>query len=314
MYGQVATGERAGKVPGGAMDAPAPSRGPGGARRRAAVPYLLLAPAAIFLAVFFAWPMLQSLLLAFQDEAGAFTTASLRRMVNDTAFWPAVRNTLLLIVFIVPFQIVLALAMALLLQAGLRGTSLFLYVWAIPLAISDLAAGIVWLSIFTDRGYLNTVLVNLGLSERGYAFLSYENPVSIFLAVVIAETWRATSLVMVILVAGVQVIPKDYGEAAEVFGATFGQRLRYVTLPLLRPSLQVALILRTILAFQVFAIVIALAGRQLPVLAGEAYNWYSAYNNANVAAAYALLILIFSILNTGIYLRALRVRQEQIGL
>ena len=71
-------------------------------------------------------------------------------------------------------------------------------------------------------------------------------------------------MVMVILLAGLQVIPKDYAEAAEVFGATAWQRLRYVTLPLLRPSLQVALIMRTILAFQVFAVVIALAGRNLP--------------------------------------------------
>src|SRR5204862_6872485 len=167
---------------------------------------------------------------------------------------------------------------------GLRGTSLFLYAWTVPLAISDLAAGIVWLAIFTDRGYLNTILASLGLSESGFRFLSYEHPVSLFLAVVVAETWRATSLVMVILVAGVQVIPKDYGEAAEVFGATFWQRLRYATLPLLRPSLQVALSLRTILAFQVFAVVIALAGRNLPVLVGEAYYWYGSYSNPNLAA------------------------------
>ncbi len=78
---------------------------------------------------------------------------------------------------------------------------------------------------------------------------------------------------MIILLAGIQVIPKDYGEAAEVFGATAWQRLRYVTLPLLRPSLQVALILRTLAAFQVFAIILALVGRTVPVLAEEAYNW-----------------------------------------
>jgi multiple sugar transport system permease protein len=209
---------------------------------------------------------------------------------------------------------VLALIMALLLQSGLRGTSFWLYAWAIPLAISDLAAGIVWLSIFTDRGYLNSLLVGLGLSRTGFSFLSYEHPLSNFLAVVIAEAWRATSIVMVILVAGLQVIPKEYGEAAEVFGATAWQRLRYVTPPLLRPSIQVALILRTILAFQVFAVVIALAGRNLPVLAREAYYWYGSYSNPNVAAAYALLIMLFSIANTGIYLRALRTRDEEVGM
>lgn len=308
MYGQVATTKPVAERE--VIPAPPPRRRRRGQRLLA--PYLLLAPAALFLAVFFAWPMFQALILAFQNSAGSFTTANVQQMAGDTAFRPAIRNTLLLILFIVPVQLVLALAMALLLQTGLRGTGFFLYIWSIPLAISDLAAGIVWLAIFSDTGYLNSLFAGLGLQR--FSFLSYEHPVTMFLAVVIAETWRATSLVMVILVAGVQVIPKDYGEAAEVFGATFWQRLRYVTLPLLRPSLQVALILRTILAFQVFAVVIALVGRNLPVLAGEAYYWYGSYQNANIAAAYALLIMLFSLLNTGIYLRALRVREEQVGV
>ena len=282
-------------------------------RRRTWTPYLLLAPAGLFLAVFFAWPMVQALVLAVQDVDGRLSLEPLRRMTDDVQFREAIKNTLLLTAIIVPAQVFLALIMSFLLMAGLRGAGLFLYAWAIPLGISDLAAGVVWLSIFTDRGYLNSLLAGLGLSETGFPFLSYEHPLSLFLAVALAETWRATALVMVILIAGLQVIPKDYAEAAEVFGATFWQRIRHVTLPLLRPSLQVALIIRTILAFQVFAVVVALAGRNLPVLAGEAYNWYGGYRNPNVAAAYALLIMLFSLLNTGIYLRALRVRDEQLG-
>jgi multiple sugar transport system permease protein len=277
-------------------------------------PYLLLAPALGFLALFFAWPMAQALALAVQDADGRWSLEPVRRMAGDTAFGEAVRNTLLLTAVVVPAQVILALAMALLLLAGLRGAGLFLYAWAVPLGISDLAAGVVWLSIFTDRGYLNSLLAGLGLSETGYPFLSYEHPASLFLAVAVAETWRATAIVMVILVAGLQVIPTDYAEAAEVLGATAWQRLRHVTLPLLRPSLQVALIIRTILAFQVFAVAVALAGRSLPVLAGEAYNWYGGYRNPNVAAAYALLIMLISLANTGIYLRALRVREDQLGV
>jgi multiple sugar transport system permease protein len=230
-------------------------------------------------------------------------------MVNDINFWDAFRNTLLLLVVIVPLQVVLALIMSLIINAGLRFSGFFLYVWTIPLAISDLAAGIVWLSIFTERGYINSVLSNLGLLERPISFLSYENPTGIFTAVVAAELWRATSIVMILLVAGLQMIPKDYGEAASVFGANGWQRLRHVTLPLLKPNLQVALILRTILAFQVFAVVVALAGTTMPVLAGEAYDWY---NNRNlpVAASYAVVILVLSIANTAIYLRLLRSNTE----
>ena len=291
-----------------ALEAPAP---PARGRRRVLTPYYLLAPTLLFLAIFFAWPMVQALILAVQ-EGGRFSLAPIQRMAEDVLFWESIRNTLLLTAVVVPAQVFLALVMSLLLVSGLRGSGLFLYAWAIPLGISDLAAGVVWLSISTDRGYLNSLLVGLGLSQTGFSFLSYEHPASMFLAVAVAETWRATALVMVILLAGLQVIPKDYAEAAEVFGATAWQRIRHVTLPMLRPSLQVALIIRTILAFQAFAVVIALVGRNLPVLAEEAYRWYGDLRNPNVAAAYALLIMIFSIVNTAVYLRALRVRDEQV--
>jgi multiple sugar transport system permease protein len=278
-------------------------------RRRTFAPYLLLGPAALFMAVFFLWPMLQAVGLAFQSPAGDFSLQSLRTMVTDVNFLPSVKDTLLLTLVMVPLQLVLALIMALLLMAGLRFSGVLLYAWAIPLGISDLASGIVWLAIFTQNGYVNSVLQALGLGQ--VAFLSYEQPVLLFLIAVLAEAWRATAIVMVILVAGLHVIPKDYAEASEVFGATAWQRMRYVTLPLLRPSLQVALILRTILAFQVFAVVIALAGRNLPVLAGEAYTWYGDNHNVGVAAGYSLLIMLFSLVNTAIYLRALRVQDEQ---
>lgn len=303
-------GEVTAAAPAGVAATPAP---PAATRRHLLAPYLLLAPTVIFLAVFFAWPMVQALLLAFQDQEGRWSLESLRRMTGDSHFWDAVRITLLLAGVVIPLQTVLALIMALLLTSGLRAAGLFLYIWAIPLGISDLASGVVWLSIFTDRGYLNSILVGLGLSDTGFSFLSYEHPLSLFLCAAVAEIWRATSLVMVILLAGLQVIPKDYGEAAEVFGATPWQRFRYVTLPLLRPSLQVALILRTILAFQVFAVVLALAGRQLPVLAEEAYRWYYDLRNPNVAAALALLIMLLSFIFAAIYLRLLRVQDAELG-
>jgi len=258
--------------------------------------------------------MAQAFVVAFQSAEGAWSLENFHRMSADMAFREALRNTLLLIVAIVPAQVVLALMMALVIQTGLRGSSLFLYTWAIPLGISDLAAGIVWLAIFTERGYLNSLLSGLGILSQPISWLSYESPQTLFVAVVVAEIWRATAIVMVVLVAGLQMIPRDYLEAAEVFGAGPWQRVRHVILPLIRPSLQVALILRTILAFQVFAVVIALGGRNLPVLAGEAYFWYGAYRNAGVAAAYAVLILALSVLSTILYLRTLRVRQEEMAL
>lgn len=273
-------------------------------------PYALLVPSLAFLVVFFATPMVQAFTLAFQDPDGAFSLASVERMLRDASFRNALVTTLALVVLVIPIQFALAMAMALIINARLRGQGMWLYIYALPLGISELAAGIVWVSIFTQTGWLNSILEGLGIIDRPITWQSAETPLLLIMCVVIAEAWRATSIIMIILVAGLQSIPREYLEAADVYGATTWQRTRRVVLPMLRPSLQVALILRTILAFQVFATVIAIAGSGLDVLAGEAQRWATDIDNDHVAAAYAGLILILSLFSTVLFLVLLPTREE----
>jgi len=274
-------------------------------------PYALLAPSLVYLAVFFAMPMVNAFGLAFQGDEGGYSLEPIRRMLGDERFAKALTTTLLLVVIIVPIQFVVAMGMALVVNARLKGTDLWLYVFALPLGVSELAAGIVWFSIFTEQGWLNSLLTQVGILDRPFIFLDYQRPTLLILTIVVAEAWRATSIVMIILVAGLQGIPRDYLEAADVFGATAWQRVRHVILPLLKPSIRVALILRTILAFQVFATVIALAGSATNVLAGEAYRWYQNLRDARVAAAYASLILILSVLSTILFLLLLPTEEDR---
>jgi multiple sugar transport system permease protein len=248
------------------------------------------------------------------ERESDWTLQHIERMVNHRNFERALRDTFLLIVLILPLQFILAIIMALVLQAKLKGGTVFLYIYAIPLGISDLAAGLVWLSIFQQNGYINSFLQDLGLIDSSIDFTQYRYWI---LAIVLAEVWRATSIVMVIVVSGLQAISDEVLEAAEIFGANLWQRLRYVILPLLKPSLQVALILRTILAFQVFAVVIALTGEQgIRVLAGETYLWYARQGGDTgraMAAAYALLIMIISLSISIFYLRAVRTQSRELA-
>jgi multiple sugar transport system permease protein len=264
------------------------------------------------LVVFFAWPMVQAILLAFRDDNG-FTLEYMRRMIDDRNFFPAVRNTAGLIVLVIPLQFTFALAMALLVSAKLKATPVLLYILAVPIAVSDLAAGIVWFSIFNESGFLNSFLGGIGAIASGERifWLSSASEWRLLGTVVVAEVWRATSLVFLILLAGMQSIPEEYDEAAQVFGAGYWDRLWHIKLPLLRPSIQVALILRTILAFQIFAVVIALTGGVTRVLSYEAFTWYRRLQNEHVAAAYATLILGVSMLIAFIYLRTVRSHEAQ---
>lgn len=247
-----------------------------------------------------------------RGDSGELTTRFIQGMVNNRFFGPALRTTLLLMVIIIPIQFVFALIMSLVIQARLKGHTSWLYIFAIPLGVSDLAVGIVFFAIFTQNGFLNSILEGLGIIDSPMTFLSAETKNWIIFAIVVAEVWRATSIVMIILVSGLQAISSEVLEAAELFGANLWRRVRYVILPLLRPSIQVALILRTILALQVFAVVIVLSGGDVvTVLTNETYRQYDDIRNSNVAAAYAVFILLLSMISAVLYLYTLRTQKEK---
>ena len=273
------------------------------------LPYALIAPSVIFLTLLFLVPLGQTILLSFQDGVG-LTIANYRRMVMDLNFANAFSNTFIIVAFVVPLQLGLALWMAMMIQKMDRGRDLVLWIWTIPLAISDLAAGLVWLAILQDSGFLNSALYQLGIIDQQVSRLSYETPIALFVSVILAEVWRATAIVLIILVSGLQLIPKDYAEAASVFGAGRWTIFSRITVPLLKPSIQTALILRTVLAFEVFAVVYALGGRNIPVIVGEAYVWQNENQNYGVAAAYAVLVMVISVAATVVYLIALRTKPE----
>ena len=269
------------------------------------LPLGLLLPATAFLAVLVVIPMVQALFLSVATEDGGFSLENFQRMLADANFGDALRNTFLLLLLIVPLQVALALAIALLVNSRFRGHRLFFLIYTLPLAVSDLAAGLLWLAAFTERGYLNSLLQSAGVIAQPLLWLSFDNFGGLVTAIVIAESWRTTAMVLLVLIAGLELIPRDYLETAELFGASRLRRTLHVVIPMLRPSLQSALIIRTIFAFQTFAVVFALAGRNLPVLAGEAYSWYATNQDEHLAAAYAVVILALSIVAVAVYVRLL---------
>jgi multiple sugar transport system permease protein len=275
------------------------------------IPYLLIAPSVIFLALLFLLPLVQTIWLAV-SEGGVPSLANLQTMAGDLNFRLAIRNTFLLTLAVVPIQILIALAMGSMVAKVGAGRETILWIWTIPLGISDLAAGLLWLSIMQNSGYLNSLLFNLGVIERQANWLSYQTPIALFFAIAVAEIWRGTAIVMVIIVAGLNQVPKEFREAAEVFGAGRWTRFLRITLPLIKPALQSALILRTVLAFEVFAVVYALGGSNMPVLVGEAYTWQNQNQNYGVAAAYAVLIMVISLAATLVYLKAVKVDPERL--
>ncbi|MGL4495964.1 MAG: carbohydrate ABC transporter permease, partial [Beijerinckiaceae bacterium] len=110
------------------------------------LPYLLIAPATVFLLALFVVPLVQTIALAFTDN-GVASLTNFRKMVDDLNFGLSIRNTFLLVLAVIPLQLCLALIMAMMVQKLEKGRDIVLWILIIPLGISDLAAGLVWLTI-----------------------------------------------------------------------------------------------------------------------------------------------------------------------
>ena len=269
------------------------------------LPYFLIAPALSYLLFFIGYPLSQAVLLAFTDSQGHFTLAHVDYLLYSpqSMFYSALKDTLALAAVIIPIQVMIAIGLSLLLSSNFIGRDLALYIVIIPLTISDVAGGLIWYSMLSTNGFFNKFLMAAGLIHSPIHFFGYQYRAMEFLAIVLAEVWRATAIVFVIIFAGLQMISKEYLEAAEVFGASTWVKIRHIIFPMLKPSLQSALLIRTLFAFQVFGVVMVLAGRDIPVLAGEAYYEQTELYHYGVAALYALIIAAISVVVGYIYIK-----------
>ncbi|WP_456366891.1 carbohydrate ABC transporter permease [Thermococcus sp.] len=269
------------------------------------LPYLLLLPAVAYLLFFIGYPLIQALNLAFFSN-GHLSAANIHRAVGNPTFLNALKYTIALGAVIIPVQIVLALILALIMIRTFKGKGLVLYALIIPLTISDVAGGLIWYTMLSDAGFLNKLLLHIGIISQPIHFFGYQYRDMEFLAIVMEEVWRATAIVFVIILAGLQMISKEYLEAADVFGASYWTKMRRIVIPMLKPSIQSALIIRTLFAMQIFGAVWMLAGRDIPVLAGEGFYQLTFIKDYGVAAIYALTIAALSIVLGALYVKFLK--------
>ncbi|MEU3572873.1 sugar ABC transporter permease [Kitasatospora sp. NPDC036755] len=223
-------------------------------RRRAAVPYLLLAPALLAFGVFKAYPIVDSLLLSFTTGSGAATRdaglANYRRLLDDPLFWTALRNTGEILVIQVPLMLGLALLMAVGLNSALvRWRTVWRLGVFMPSVTGLVATGVMFAYLLkADDGAINWVLNALGLPSVDWL----GQPVWARMAVVVVLTWHYTGYNAVIYLAGLQSIPRELYEAAMVDGAGPVRRFTSITVPALRPVLLFTVVLSTIGTLQLF--------------------------------------------------------------
>lgn len=183
--------------------------------------------------------------------------AHARTMLEDPVVWTALRNTFLYVVVVVVIETVLGLILAFMVSRAGKAGVLYRAVYVIPLLIPPVAIGTIWRLMYDyNYGIINQIFTGLGL--EGPLWLA--DPGLAMVSVVIVDIWHWTSFLFLILLAGVQSLPEDVIEAARVDGATELQIYRRILIPLMAPTILVALMLRTILAFKVFDQIFLLTG------------------------------------------------------
>lgn len=233
-----------------------------------AVPYLLILPVVLYYGAFWLRPVIVSVIGSFTDAGGHFTLQNFVMVVSEENFWPAVRNTAVIVVFSVTLEFFAALALALLINRKFTGSGTFLFLAMIPMALPAAAAGAMWVTGLTAHGWLNSLLHYLGfLSGSKSIYWLAGSEASLLAVLIIIDAWQVIPSVMIILLAGLQNMPEETKEAGYVFGGDYLTVLRKITLPMLKPTIQTAVILRLISAIQIWLIVVLLLGfSRLPVL------------------------------------------------
>lgn len=245
-------------------------------KRQERVAYLFLTPWLIGLVVFWIGPIVASLVLSFTDWNILGTPqyvglSNYREMLHDYNFWQSIRVTLLYMVLSVPIYLAAGLSLSLLLNQKLRGMNIFRTILFIPSVLSGVAVAILWASLLNpDVGAVNWLLRAIGISHppRWLGDPRWAVP-----AIVLVGLWSVGGGAIIYL-SGLQNIPEQLYEAARVDGARALQRFRFVTWPMLTPTILFVLLTSLIEAFQVFDIAYVLGGTSGSGSVGDSLKFY----------------------------------------
>lgn len=277
--------------------------------------WLFAAPAMIFVGVLIVFPLAWTLYLSLTDSQGSVRAATefiglqnyLTVLTDTERFWPAVGRTLSFTGLALAFEVVLGMGIALLLWRPFRGEKWVRVAILLPLVATPVAVGMMWRLIFDPNiGFVNQLLGMVGIPPQPW--LSGQD--TALGTTIFMDVWQWTPMVVLILLAGLTSLSDEPDEAARVDGANAFQRFFYITLPLMMPTVIVAILLRGIDALKTFDILYATKGKgggsfhEVETLNVYAYGLSFDYNQYGLSSA--VLILFFMIIIGSMWLLTMR--------
>jgi trehalose/maltose transport system permease protein len=260
---------------------------------------LFVAPLIAVLVLVAGWPLARTLYFsltdAYLDDSANHVLVGFGNFVevaSDPVWWRAVRNTAIFTTISVAIETVLGLAIALLVHGAIPGRGLvraaILVPWAMPVVVSTK----IWEWMLNDQfGVVNRAIVGLGLADHGVAWVANG---SLLLGVVIfIDVWMTTPFMVLLILAGLQILPEEIFEAAEVDGIPWWKRLWSITLPLLAPTIGVAVLFRVLDALRMFDLAYVLAGANVNAMTMSIYARDRLINNQELGVGSAASTMVF---------------------
>ncbi|KUK79262.1 MAG: Permease component of ABC-type sugar transporter, partial [Mesotoga prima] len=218
--------------------------------------FIFLLPVIVMISIFFIYPLIKVVLMSFQEwkimGGSSFVGLSnYKKALVDDEFWKTLWNTVIYAIIVTPMIFVPAVLLANALKKTSRSTKILRTIFFLPYAISFVAASYIWQWIYNDSyGILNYILISLNLIGQPINWLGQTWLSRVMVSIMVA--WKTLGFTMIIVIAGLQGISPQIYEAASIDGAEKSQVFRYITLPLLRPTLVLALILSLAGSFKAF--------------------------------------------------------------
>jgi ABC-type sugar transport system permease subunit len=280
--------------------------------------YLLVAPVLVALVAITAYPLVYNIWnsfhfdnLSYGNLPHAFVGLKNYKAVLTNPEWiGALERTLVFTVVSIVFDIVVALALALMLHRQFRGRGFLRAAVLVPWAVPTVVSAMLWTTMFDPRhGFVDYFLAAFHPAWAGLSWLG-ANTFRSWVAIFVADSWKNIPFVAILLLAGLQVIPGDVYEAARVDGATWWQSFRRITLPMLKPALSTALIFRTLQALLVFDVIYIMTGggpgNSTETLSFLSYNEFIVNTDFGIGGAMSLLLVVLALVVAAIYVRAFR--------
>jgi trehalose/maltose transport system permease protein len=287
--------------------------------RQVRLAWIMLTPALLVVGFVAIYPLGMTVYQSFTNEqflAGLEPTKwvglkNYTDLLHDSIFRHSIWVTVKFTVITVAFEFVLGLMVALVVNSGFKGRGVMRAVMLVPWAIPTVISAQMWKWMYDDiYGVINDLGVRLHILSHHQAFIS--QPSTALASVAAVDIWKTTPFVALLLLAGLQVIPRELYEAAEVDGATWWQQFRRVTMPLLAPAIVVALIFRTLDALRVFDVFYVFFGNRLDTQTMAIYDQNTIVSTGAVGYGAAVSVAIFLIIGlfVVIYVTFIKVEQE----